>query len=395
MELFFFTEERFYKDQNGKIYSRGGFESSLWDRYLSVFDKITVVARVGGSETPNEKYLTTRERINVVELPYFIGASQYLKVLLSLHKKIAETIRPGRSYICRCPGKIGSIAIKYLRRQKIPYGIEVVGDPWDVFAPGVFNHPLRPFLRIWGFFTLRSNVRNSAAALYVTRSTLQKRYPVKAGVFQTYASNVVLPSERISKRAKSFPVQTSAPIQILACGSLAQMYKAPDIALSALKILIKDKGCNIKFTWLGGGKYLQDMKKMASDLGISGFVNFRGNVARTEVDAELARANLFVHASRAEGLPRALVEAMGSGLPCIGSTVGGIPELLDAEMLVSPGGAVALAEKIENLIKNPKLANAQAAKNLSASKEFAETVLQQRREAFYNEVARLSSTQNL
>ena len=88
MQLVFFTEERFFRGEDGLIYSRGGFPKDLWKRYLAVFDEIAVVARVGGSGIANPNYLTTQEGVSVVELPYYVGPIQYLKVARALKKKI-------------------------------------------------------------------------------------------------------------------------------------------------------------------------------------------------------------------------------------------------------------------------------------------------------------------
>jgi len=52
-------------------------------------------------------------------------------------------------------------------------------------------------------------------------------------------------------------------------------------------------------------------------------------------------------------MPRAMIEAMARGLPCIGSAVGGIPELLSSEDLVSRGDAGALALKIMEVVSQP------------------------------------------
>ena len=202
MQLVFFTDERFFRDEGGNVYSRGGFPRDLWKRYLAIFDEIIVAARVGGSGTANPNYLTTQNGVSVIELPYYVGPIQYLRVARELKKKITAIITPGRAYICRVPGMIGETAAKIMRRREIPYGVEVVGDPWDVFAPGAVKTPFRVFFRCRGLLKLRACVKGASAALYVTAFALQKRYTITVVCYETVASNVVLPKGRMSGVAK-------------------------------------------------------------------------------------------------------------------------------------------------------------------------------------------------
>lgn len=380
MQLVFFTEERFFKDKDGLIYSRGGFSKDLWKRYLAVFDEVVVVARVGGSGEANPNYLTTQGGVSVVELPYYVGPIQYLKVARELKKKIKAIVTPGRVYICRVPGMIGETAAEIMRRREIPYGVEVVGDPWDVFAPGAVKTPFRCFFRCRGLLKLRACVKGASAALYVTESALQRRYPVSDGAYETVASNVVLPKSRIASIAKSS--EDKPCFNILSIGSLEQMYKAPDILLKALKIL-KKRGFCCHLTWLGDGRHRAEMEMFALELGIADAVSWMGNVPASQVDIELGNANVFAMVSRTEGLPRALIEAMAKGLPCIGTTVGGIPELLNEKALIPPNDAVALADKLCEMFTNIEFANKQASRNLEKAKEYSEDVLSTRRNAFY------------
>jgi len=96
--------------------------------------------------------------------------------------------------------------------------------------------------------------------------------------------------------------------------------------------------------------------------------------------------DLFVMPSRAEGLPRALVEAMARGCPCIGSNVGGIPELLAPEDLVPPNNPEALAQKIMEVTANPERMKAMSERNLARAKQFNPEVLREARLAFYKYV---------
>lgn len=69
----------------------------------------------------------------------------------------------------------------------------------------------------------------------------------------------------------------------------------------------------------------------------------------------MATADLLVLPSRAEALPRVIIEAMSMGLPCIGTRVAGIPELIEDEfngLLVDPGKPDALVNALSRLIDN-------------------------------------------
>jgi glycosyltransferase involved in cell wall biosynthesis len=77
-----------------------------------------------------------------------------------------------------------------------------------------------------------------------------------------------------------------------------------------------------------------------------------------------------------------MIEAMARGLPCIGSSVGGIPELLAPEDLVPPGDPNALAAKIREVVTAPGRMERMSARNLTKAREYHEGALRQRRIAF-------------
>ena len=81
-----------------------------------------------------------------------------------------------------------------------------------------------------------------------------------------------------------------------------------------------------------------------------------------------------------------MIEAMARALPCIGSAVGGIPELLPLEDLVPPGDAAALARKIREVVGDPGRMARMSARNLEKAKEYGEETLRTRRLEFYLQV---------
>jgi glycosyltransferase involved in cell wall biosynthesis len=107
---------------------------------------------------------------------------------------------------------------------------------------------------------------------------------------------------------------------------------------------------------VGDGPLRAELEAFSDREGLSDRVAFLG--ARDDVPATLEAADLFVLASRWEGLPFAVLEAMFSGLPVVATRVGGIPEAVaDGEtgILVPPGDIRALAEAVERLAADPRL----------------------------------------
>lgn len=106
---------------------------------------------------------------------------------------------------------------------------------------------------------------------------------------------------------------------------------------------------------VGDGPLLPEAKVLASSLGIEERVDFMG--PRSDVAALLAQSDAFVLASRFEGLPISILEAMRAGLPVVASNVGGVPELVDEKtgFLVSPEDATALARALGQLLGNPEI----------------------------------------
>lgn len=380
--LYFATEARFVK-RDGKYYSLGGFSKTLWQRYLKHFDLLFVIARV--TENPNlqivEDNIASEERVCFIDLPYYVGPWEYMKNKRKISNVLSSCINKieNGSFIVRLPGQIGGLVISTLKNKHIPYACEIVGNPWDVFNRSSVNHPLRPIIRVISTLKLKRQVFSSSAALYVTKETLQKIYPVKHDSYNVGVSDVILSKDRFVDKSKA--LITKKQYSIISVGSLEQLYKAPDIALKAIRIL-SDEGIYCDLVWLGDGKFKPQMVTLSKTLKIDTQAHFLGNVSSSDVIKYLRDADIFILVSRTEGLPRAIVEAMAQGLPCIGTYVGGIPELLSSDVLINKNDPVALASKIKELISNPEFANQQAARNLTEAYNYQESILDSKRDKY-------------
>ncbi len=105
--------------------------------------------------------------------------------------------------------------------------------------------------------------------------------------------------------------------------------------------------------------YFNELKKLTSELGISRNVLFYG--PSEEVGRFLAACDIFCLPSRSEGFSNALIEAMGAGVPCVATRVGGNAEAIDhnrSGVLLPCEDAKALSSAIEDLLDNPARARA-------------------------------------
>lgn len=100
--------------------------------------------------------------------------------------------------------------------------------------------------------------------------------------------------------------------------------KAPDITVRALALLPE----HIRLVLVGDGPEQAAVKALALELGVAHRVQFTGRVDRSEVTAYRKNADIFVCASRSEGLGLAFLSAMASRLPVVATQEGGLADFI-------------------------------------------------------------------
>ena len=109
---------------------------------------------------------------------------------------------------------------------------------------------------------------------------------------------------------------------------------------------------------VGGGADERVLQDLATRLGVERDVHFTGALSRPDVARRYREADLFTLPSSAESFGNVFAEALASGLPIVGTAVGGIPDLVEHGsngLLVPPGDVSALAGAIRYLADDPEL----------------------------------------
>jgi glycosyltransferase involved in cell wall biosynthesis len=336
-------EQRFYQCSDGNYWTENSFPYSFWTRYLTVFDQVNIVARVKPVNIPNKDWHQVNGlRVCFFSLPYYIGLKGFISSLPALLSVLIKRRQFSRAIIYRVPSVLAFLYKTFATNQKT-YGAEVVGDPSDTFSENASSSIFRRFIRTAFIHMLKAQCKSACAISYVTETSLQKSYPPASNAFHTHYSSIQLNDDDYQMK-NTYTLNNK--LKILCIGNLSQPYKGCDFMLNTIAEL-HSNGQDIELSWVGGGELLNDMKALAKSLNISKQVKFIGNLSeRSEISAMLDSTDIFVLASRQEGLPRVVIEAMARSVVCIATNVGGVSELLDSEHVIERDNINQLSKKI-------------------------------------------------
>ncbi|MEA2268015.1 MAG: polysaccharide biosynthesis protein PelF, partial [Solirubrobacteraceae bacterium] len=104
----------------------------------------------------------------------------------------------------------------------------------------------------------------------------------------------------------------------------------------------------------GEEDYGRSCEALHAQLGLGDRFRFMGRTA--DPDGAVRDADVVLMTSISEGLPMAILEAMGQGRPVVATGVGGVPDVVKGCGLVTPpGDVVGLAMAVTTLLRNPAL----------------------------------------
>jgi glycosyltransferase involved in cell wall biosynthesis len=148
------------------------------------------------------------------------------------------------------------------------------------------------------------------------------------------------------------------------------------------------RGVVVGAALFGEEGYERSVRSLSAELGLDGRVEFRG--FREDVDAELARLDVLVHASvLPEPFGQVVVEGMAAGLPVVAAAAGGPAEIIDdgvSGLLFPPGDVEALAAVLRRLAGDPRLRSRLGAAGRVRANDFRPEIVARELLAVYQDV---------
>lgn len=376
-----FAHDHNFIYSSGKYYSNGSFGLRALERYTKVFENLTILSRQEIKEKVNEKFtLSSGKNINFVKIPdlnSFKNIQEYNDALKIIESQIKKT----DYVIARLPSTIGNLAVKYAKKNNIPYLIELVGCPWDTFRThSIKGKIIAPFM----YLITRKLVQEANYVLYVTNNFLQDRYPSNGNTIN--CSNVTLNgfnNSTLEKRSKKISNLSKNEKKIIGTtAALDVRYKGQQFVIKALGELKKRGITNFEYQLVGSGdsSYLLSL---AEQYNVLDQIKVIGSLPNKNVFKWLDKIDIYVQPSETEGLPRSLIEAMSRALPAIGARVGGIPELLDPDYIYNNN-----QDRIHNICNillsfDKNNMKEQSRKNYEESQKYDKNIIEERRTSFF------------
>ncbi|HFI0085409.1 TPA: glycosyltransferase [Streptococcus suis] len=363
-----FAHDHKFRFVDGCYYSTGGLSNDVLTRYVNIFGKVTVIARVINESNVGERY-------SAIENPNV----QIIERRLLTKADVLKMVSENEYIIARLPSKIGSEIAQYAQKLRKKYLVEMVGCPWDA----LFNHSIRgKVVALPMYLITKQQVKEASYVLYVTEKFLQNRYPTKGNMVG--CSDVVIndcDDAVLEKRIQHINNQ-SGKIIIGTTAAVDVRYKGQEYIIRAIAALKKKGITHFEYQLVGNGN-LEYLSQIAAENNVEDMVTFVGGLPHNKVFEWLDTIDIYAQPSKVEGLPRAVVEAMSRALPCIGSRKGGIPELLDEDCLF-------LSTNINEIVEILKGANTnwmkkKAISSIEKAKLYDKAKLDEKRNRFYEE----------
>lgn len=302
-------------------------------------------------DMPKQEYLRS---IDIRRMGFGFWGDKYLLPILGYFEARKIIKKEKKILLWGMMASQGSIAAYFMKKAQpnIPFLLTLQeGDPEQYLMHGrwgLMGFWIRRIVKSADYIQVISSYLKDFASKMGAKSEIEV---VPNGVDIKKFSHVYLESELVKIRSS---LNIGSNTKIIVTASRLVHKNAVDVLIKAINKLV-DGGEDIVCLIAGHGGKQEELKNLAKDLGISEKIKFLGNVGHEDLPKYFAISDVFVRASRSEGLGSAFLEAMAAGLPVIATEVGGIPDFLkdrETGLFVKVNDEADLAQKIKELLYN-------------------------------------------
>lgn len=388
--LFIQGGTRLKQDTEGNWYTDGNYNDSVWERYTSVCDQLTVILRKEDSiympEDAEKKF--NRFNINNINLvpieDIYKPVTKYLNPVLRKHVYDlikSEIVKVDRVIIRSVITYYTICALEICQKLNIPYLIEVTGVAWDAYWYHSLQGKLIAYSTEQG---VKKRLKDAPYALYVTQYELQERYPCSGETLG--CSDVELNSiDEFALEHRQNKIEAGSSLIVVGTiGDYKLKTKGQTLVIKALGQLKRKGITNIEYQLVGSGdnSYL---KNKARKQGVLNQVKFLGSMPHGKVLEWMDMVDIYAQPSYQEGLCRSVVEAMSRACPVICSDACGERELADERFIFKRGDWRNLAVKLLEMTESKETLLKEAERGYIKSQEYQKTILDKCRREFYLE----------
>lgn len=388
--LFIQGGTRLKKDEYENYYTDGNLNNKVWNRYKELCDELLIVLRseknIYKKELAQKKFNSLdTDKTQIYELDDLMRPKWKffsIKHRKCVKKQIEQAIRECDKAIIRSAHNFYTLnAIKYCKKHKKPYLIEVAGYAFD----GYWGHGdlYGKIVAIPYEVLAKKSMRNAQYCVYVTNYSLQKNYPCPNNALgcSDVEINNIDENDLLNKLEKFKSMKSNDKIVLGTIGWVNMKLKGQHDVIKVLGKL-KAKGINnfkYQLVGLGDHKYLDTL---IEKLNLKENVKILGPKPHNEVFDWLEEIDVYIQPSYQEGLCRAVVEAMSKACPIIVSNAGGNPELANKKFVFKKGNHKQLEKILLSLNSNVLIEESQ--RSFNESKKYQKDRLDKIRKDFYN-----------
>lgn len=342
------------------------FVSEVGDRC----DALVVFGRTVPEEEPAEYVLS--DRVELIALPHYSNLRQIREVLAGLGGTAVGFWR-GLSRVDAVwafgphPLALLLVCFAIARRKHVVLGVRQNSvDLYNARIRGWKRVPALGVVRLLdGFYRLLAR----RVPVTVQGAALAERYGGERPRLLTMSESIVR-----QRDLASGPPESALPeqIELLTVGRL-EPEKNPLLLVEALARLHGDEPGRYRLTWVGRGPLEEPVRRRAAELSVEHLIEFHGYIPFDQGLLDLyRRADVFVHVSLTEGMPKVLIEALAVATPVVATDVGGVRAAMRdgaVALLVPPDDLDALVAAVRRIATDAELRKTLVTSGLELAQE--------------------------